>query len=102
MRDVMDVQEAIEKCDELFEKYGISDEDKGWFIVAFESLCIAALIMKRGPFYERYTTALADHALEDAQLNVLIQHEIAELAKERAEIAAIIEAMKKAKETEGE
>jgi len=55
--------------------------------------------MKNGPFYELYTTALAEHALENAQLEVLIQHERAELAKERAETRSIIEAMEKTKET---
>jgi hypothetical protein len=25
-------REAFEKCEELFEKYGISEEDKGWFL----------------------------------------------------------------------
>lgn len=100
--DIMDVREAFEKCEELFEKYGISEADQGWFILAFESLCIQALIMKGGPFYERYTTALADHALEDAQMEAMIQHERAQLAKDTAEMDAIIEAMKKAKETEGE
>ena len=98
MRDVMDVKEAFEKCEELFEKYGVSDEDQGWFVLAFESLCIQALIMKGGPFYERYTGALAEHALEDAQMEVMIQHELAELAKDRAEMDASIETMKKAKE----
>jgi hypothetical protein len=94
----MDVKEAFEKCEELFEKYGISEEDQGWFIFAFESLCIQALITKGGPFYQRYTTALADHALEDAQLEVMIQRQRAELAKDEAELDAMIEAMKKAKE----
>jgi hypothetical protein len=102
VKDVMDAKEAFEKCEELFEKYGISEEDQGWFIFAFESLCIHSLIMKRGPFYEQYTKALVDNALEDAQLEVLIQHERAELARESAELDAMIEAMKKAKETEGE
>lgn len=96
MEDVMDAKDAFEKCEELFEKYGMSEEDKGWFILAVESLCIQSLIMKGGPFYERYTAALAEHALEDAQLEVLIQHERAELTK----MDAIIEAMKKAKEAE--
>jgi hypothetical protein len=96
VEDVMDAKDAFEKCEELFEKYGVSEEDQGWFILAFESLCIQSLIMKGGPFYERYTAALAEHALEDAQLEVLIQQERAELA----EMDAIIEAMKKAKEAE--
>jgi hypothetical protein len=96
VESVMDVQEAFEKCEELFAQYGVSEEDQGWFVLAFESLCIQALIMKGGPFYERYTAALAEHALEDAELEVLIQHERSELA----EMDAIIEAMKKAKEAE--
>lgn len=102
MRDVLDPGEAFEKCEELFEKYGISDEDKGWFILAFESLCIKALILKGGPFYERYTTALADHALETAQEEEMIRHEQAKLAKENAEIDAILKAMRKAKGVDGQ
>ena len=27
MRDVLDAKEAFEKCEELFEKYGMSEED---------------------------------------------------------------------------
>ena len=99
--DIMDVREAFEKCEELFAQYGMSEEDQGWFILAFESLCIHALIMKGGPFYERYTTAVANHASENAELEVLIQQERAELAKENAEIDAIVEAMKKAKGIDG-
>lgn len=96
----MGAKDAFEKCEELFEKYDMSEEDKGWFILAFESLCIQSLIMKGGPFYERYTAALAEHALEEAELEVLIQHERSELAKDTAEMDAILEAMKKAKEAE--
>jgi hypothetical protein len=94
----MDVKGAFEKCEELFEKYSVSEEDQGWFILAFESLCIQALITKGGPFYERYTRALAEYALEDAQLEVMIERQRAELAKDEAELDAMIEAMKKAKE----
>ena len=98
MNGVMDAREAFDKCEELFEKYGISGEDQGWIILSFESLCICALIMKKGPFFERYTTALAEHALETAQEEIMIQHERAELAKDTAKMDAMIDALKKAKE----
>jgi hypothetical protein len=91
----MDPREAFEKCEELFEKYGISDEDQGWFILAFESLCIQSLFMKGGPFYARYTTALADRALEDAEVEDIIRHQQEESDRFDAKIEAIIEAMKK-------
>jgi len=100
--DVMDAKEAFEKCEELFEKYGISAEDQGWFILAFESLCICALIMKKGPFFERYTTALADHALETAQEEDMIQQEQAKLAKDTAEMDAMIKALKKERGVDGQ
>jgi hypothetical protein len=97
----MDGKEAFNKCEELFTKYGISAEDQGWFILSFESLCIQSLIMKGGPFYEQYTAALAEHALETTQLEVLIQQERAELAKETPELGAMLEAMKKAQGVDG-
>lgn len=95
MRDVMDGKEAFEKCEELFEKYGISEEDQGWFILAIESLCIQALITKGGPFYKLYTTALADRALEDAEVEDMIRQQREEDDRIDAEIEA---AMKKARE----
>jgi hypothetical protein len=42
VEEVMDGREAFQKCEELFVKYGISAEDQGWFILAFESLCVQA------------------------------------------------------------
>jgi hypothetical protein len=58
--------------------------------------------LKSDESLKRYTKALVDHALEDAALEVMIRHERAELARESAELDAMIEAMKKAKETERE
>jgi hypothetical protein len=94
----MDAREAFEKCEELFEKYGISDEDQGWFILAFESLCVQSLIMKGGPFYVRYTTALADRALEDAEVEDMIRHQQEEADRLDVEIEA---ALRKAKGVDG-
>jgi hypothetical protein len=101
VEEVMDGREAFQKCEELFVKYGISAEDQGWFILAFESLCIQALIMKGGPFYERYVTALAERALEDAEVEDMIRHQREENARIDAEMDAIIEAMKKERGVDG-
>ena len=91
MRDVMDAKQAFEKCEALFEQYGVSEEDQGWFILAFESLCIQALIMKGGPFYERYVTALADRALEDAEVEDMIRQQQEESDRIDAEIEAVLQ-----------
>jgi hypothetical protein len=98
VEEVMDAKEAFDKCEALFAKYGISAEDQGWFILSFESLSVASLLMKRGPFYERYTTALADRALEDAEVEDMIRHQQEEAERISAKIEA---ALRKAKGVDG-
>jgi hypothetical protein len=91
VEEVMDGREAFQKCEELFVKYGISAEDQGWFILAFESLCVQAMLTKGGPFYERFTTALADRALEDAEVEDMIRLQQEESDRIEAEIEAVLQ-----------